>query len=353
MYKDIHMSSNPRLAVQNKRIIGLDWLRGLCALSIMLYHFGGGSRFILLNKLSVYGVSIFFILSGLSMAVVYHNFIKDIRTSLVFFIKRLFRIIPLYLIVCLLYLIPNLYLTGSFDWYKFLINITTLFSFIDINNYIAIGAWSIGNEMVYYLFTPLIIFIFNTKKIVGNFVYFIILIVGMYFAFIKLNSHISLSEQWITYINPFNNFFLFTTGIFMYYNFQEVKITHKLILPLLVTFGVVFALIPFENQILITTNWERIVYCTLSAIIVFLFYKIEIKRVSYWGFLLEKLGIATYGIYLLHPIVRKYVCYFTDSSLVIIPSSIVITIFIALVSYYYYEVKIMDYGKILTKKITN
>jgi exopolysaccharide production protein ExoZ len=71
------------------RIKGLDWLRGLMAFSIMLYHYSSLS-FVeqdagtLLGRLSVYAVSIFFILSGLSIAVAYNKYIKNARTALFF-----------------------------------------------------------------------------------------------------------------------------------------------------------------------------------------------------------------------------------------------------------------------------
>jgi len=354
MYKHEQTDEKSLLTFPKNRIVGLDWLRGLCALSIMLYHLLGSTtlnKFNVLNKLGLYGVSIFFILSGLSMAIVYHHFIKDFKSSIVFFIRRLFRIIPLYFIVCVLNVIPILILTGSFDGYEFLINITTLFGFIDRHNYIAMGAWSIGNEMVYYLFTPFIIFAFNYKKIAGNILYVLTVMIGMYFAFNGLNSNISLPDQWITYIHPFNNFFLFVTGIFMYYNLHNIKISQKIIIPLLLMSGFIFALLPFGDFISIATNWQRVAFCTISTFIVFLFYKIEIQNVSILGVVLEKLGIATYGVYLLHPIVRQYISYLIDSQRIIISTSIILTIIISLLSYYYFEIKLMNYGKRLTNKM--
>ena len=60
------------------RIKELDYLRGLAALSIMYYHFikwlhvyDGAQTFI--GKLSVYGVEIFYILSGITLFHVYQN----------------------------------------------------------------------------------------------------------------------------------------------------------------------------------------------------------------------------------------------------------------------------------------
>lgn len=77
----------------SNRLESLDWLRGLMALSIMLYHFGGKHDAATpLGRLGIYGVSIFFILSGLSMAIAYDRYIQGFRTSVTFFIRRLFRI---------------------------------------------------------------------------------------------------------------------------------------------------------------------------------------------------------------------------------------------------------------------
>ncbi|QIW16213.1 hypothetical protein A4G20_07655 [Pasteurellaceae bacterium RH1A] len=73
------------------RIEGLDYLRGICAFLIMIYHYllfnsndvsvFGADLFI--TKVAIYGVSIFYILSGFTLYYVYqkYNFskLKDIK----------------------------------------------------------------------------------------------------------------------------------------------------------------------------------------------------------------------------------------------------------------------------------
>jgi hypothetical protein len=55
-------------SISNKRIVFLDWLRGLCTLLIMIYHIDRGyDPTIILNKFGVYRVSMFFVLSGLCL----------------------------------------------------------------------------------------------------------------------------------------------------------------------------------------------------------------------------------------------------------------------------------------------
>ena len=68
------------------RIESLDWLRGLMAIAIMFYHLTSWhisplDSSNILGRLGIYGVSVFFVLSGLSMAVVYSSFIVDVKTA--------------------------------------------------------------------------------------------------------------------------------------------------------------------------------------------------------------------------------------------------------------------------------
>ena len=175
-----------------KRIESLDWLRGFMAIAIMLYHLTGWIFKItweadsILGKFGIYSVSIFFILSGLSMAIVYNRYIVNIQSSVFFIVRRIFRIWPLLWICIVLVIVPFILkngITGISEPWKIFINMTTLFGFIDPSNYINAGAWSIGNEMVYYALTPLIIIIFNKKKIFGNIFALFTFIVSLVFAF--------------------------------------------------------------------------------------------------------------------------------------------------------------------------
>ena len=89
------------LEVFMKRIESLDYLRGLMALSVMIYHYiswGAGpiGSEHLLGKLGIYAVSMFYILSGLSLGLVYYGRITSASDIGSFMIKRVFRIFPLF-----------------------------------------------------------------------------------------------------------------------------------------------------------------------------------------------------------------------------------------------------------------
>jgi exopolysaccharide production protein ExoZ len=88
--------------MQNSRQQSLDWLRGLMALSILLFHLGqydhlsgpqaSGS---VIGRLGIYAVSIFFIVSGLSIAIAHDKYFDSINDIFNFYIRRIFRIWPL------------------------------------------------------------------------------------------------------------------------------------------------------------------------------------------------------------------------------------------------------------------
>lgn len=350
--------------LKNSRIETLDWLRGLMALSIMFYHLTIWIIYPLdssntLGRLGIYGVSIFFVLSGLSMAVVYNAYINSIKTSINFYVRRIFRIWPLLWIVCTLAIIPQILRTGTYDWNHLFLNVTTLFGFIKPSASIAVGAWSIGNEMVYYALTPLIFYLYNYKKWIGNVFFLASLSVGMVFAFNLLKPDIPLPDQWELYVNPFNNLYLYVMGIAIYYNFRDIDVNSMLNIIILVVAVSLFCFLPFEgNQISIVSGNGRLIYTVLSFIIVLCFYKLKIQLPDILGYALETFGIATYGVYLIHPIVYFYSKLYLkeiimDSGVLLFSIVVVLTVVMSILSYKYFELRLVKIGKQVTSASVN
>lgn len=343
------------------RIESLDWLRGLMAIAIMLYHLTYWHFFSLdsstfLGRLGVYGVSVFFVLSGLSMAIVYSKFIMDKQTIVVFYIRRIFRIWPLLWVCIALAIAPTLVKGGEISLIKVFANLTTLFGFISPGSYINTGAWSIGNEMVYYAFTPIVIMLYEKSRVQGNILLMVTFFVALTFAFFLLDPQKSLAEEWITYINPFNNIFLYVVGIAIYYNLKNIEIEPPVLLMLLGVSLAIFIFYPVNgDKIAIVTGTNRVIFLFASIILVVFFYKFsryEIipKNIQYP---LEQFGMATYGVYLLHPIVNMYVGYAfksagLENSAYLFAVIVIFTIVIAIASYNLFEKKIIKFGKKVT-----
>ena len=340
-----------------KRYETLDWLRGVTACAIMIYHLiswtlwhpQAGS---LLGNLGIYGVSIFFVLSGLSMGIVYNHFICNFKSSFIFFIRRLFRLLPLLWVVIVIISLDQFYLTHYFDLSKFILNITLLYGFLAPSEYINVGAWSIGNECVYYAFTPILIMLYNKRKLFGNLALLAAVIIGIYFAFFALDHHLTLAQQWKTYINPFNNLFLYFSGLALYYNFHELKI--KRIAPLLIFMSIcILWLYPVAgDQIKIVTDLNRIIFSIAAVTLTLGFYKLEIITMpSSLSKILSNIGEATYGIYLIHPFVFLYITrFFNLNSYLNILLTIILTLLISNLLYYFYEKPFIKIGKRLTTR---
>jgi exopolysaccharide production protein ExoZ len=337
-----------------KRYESLDWLRGLCALAIMIYHFISWTIFhpesgSILGNLGIYGVSIFFVLSGLSMGIVYNNYIKDFKTSLVFFIRRLFRLLPLLWVAIAILSGIGFILHKELDILKIFLNITLLFGFIAPNQYINIGAWSIGNECVYYAFTPFLIMLYAKSKKLGNLVVLLIILLGLYFAFFSLNSNINLEEQWDLYINPFNNFYLYACGLAIYYNFHDVN-AEKLAPILIICSMLILFFYPVSgDQINIVTGVNDIIFSIASIMLVLGFYKLDVSLPIWFSKPLANFGEATYGIYLLHPVVFIFTNkIFNENPVFVVISSSIVTIIAANLTYKFYEKRWIRIGKNLT-----
>lgn len=212
--------------VNQQRFHTLDYLRGLSAFSILIFHFYlmngitlGADNFI--QRMGFYGVSIFYILSGLTLYCIYHK--KDFSKSTVildFFKKRVYRIFPLFIILTsFVYVISN-----RQDLTSYFLNITGLFSIFDYSNYIITGGWSIGNELAFYLIFPFV-FLFR-KDYILYVITFISFLLYCYFSYYLIDVQKELSDNWKIYIHPLNQAFLFFVGMLLAKIFINRKVSN-------------------------------------------------------------------------------------------------------------------------------
>lgn len=295
------------------------------------------------------------------MAIAYDRYIVDVRSSVKFFIRRLFRIWPLLWVAVALIAVPTYLLGGGvhgqapYSVSMIFLNLTTLFGFVSPANYINVGAWSIGNEIVYYALTPILIGAYRTHKVIGNFVVVMAAGVGVLFAFFIMSPNDNLGGQWSVYVNPLNNLYLYCAGLAIYYNFCGSVVPLSWRLPIVLTFSVAFFVYPVSgDKINLVTGFNRVFMSIFSVGVVFAFYKCAPVLPRFIDGNLERLGVATYGVYLLHPIVMDYVLsVFQIFGLKIryVPTmlSIVATIALALLTYKFFEAPLVNLGKRLTR----
>lgn len=331
------------------RIASLDYLRGLMALGIMCYHylvwsFGVYGSETFLGKIGIYGVSVFYVLSGLTLFVVYQDKLT-VKTLKNFFVKRVGRIYPL-LWLCVL--LNILLLSKSYTFSKILLNITGLFGFIAVDQYIPTGAWSIGNELVFYALFPIILIGSKKFKYLIHFLFLITFCCALYFAFFPLLEYNSLGKAWKSYINPFNQLFLFVGGILIGSLFT-IKENNKLGLILLSLAIIIFLLPLSEGDLIhIISGSNRIIYSIGCFILTAAFLIIKFPDFKWVNVILERLGHISYSLYLIHPIVYWFLAkYFkgAENTFLFLSLAISITLVLSNAVYVYFEKRFIDYGR--------
>lgn len=346
-----------------ERLYSLDYLRGLCAFGIMIYHylswdygdFGADS---FMGRLGIYGVSIFYVLSGLTLYYVYSDRFRFTKEGIItFFRNRFFRIFPLLWLVSLASLVHLYYYADHFPSIKVILaNFTGLFGFVSWWAYIATGAWSIGNELVFYVFFPFFIYFLRKSKWLLFLLALILFSIYFYFAFAKLRPSFSLAEQWKDYVNPLNQVFLFLGGFLLGYFLRKTTLNNLFLVLLLALSLVVFIYYPASGDtVVLVTEFKRIIFTIMCLVICLCFYKSSIKMPQAIHTPFALLGEMSYSVYLIHPIVWKFskeIMFedrnwggeIVDYQLLI---NISITLFISYFVYKHFELYFMKLGKSL------
>lgn len=340
------------------RLYNLDYLRGLAAFGIMIYHYltwslGKFSADTFMGRLGIYGVSIFYVLSGLTLYYVYRDKMKPSKQDIVaFFKKRTYRIFPLLWLVTL----TAILLSRSMpDFTNLFLNLTGLFGFVRWDKYFSEGVWSIGNELVFYVFFPFFILFINRFKPLMLVLTAVLFSIYVYFAFIKLNPELALGQQWKNYTNPLNQVFLFLGGFLIGYFFYNAKIKNSIILILIIFSIIIFTFYPATGETInLVTGYNRLIFTFCCFILCFCFYKLTFKFPDFIHKPLTLLGEASYSVYLLHPIIwaltggamtlfSKYFFHFPLSVKLII--SVLMTLIISYFVYQHFEKYFMKLGR--------
>jgi exopolysaccharide production protein ExoZ len=356
------IASSPKVAgrIMAPRYESLDWLRGLLACAIMQYHLHSWAASPLdassvLGRLGVYGVSAFFTLSGLSIAIVYHDFFMRPVDQLRFFTRRIFRIWPL-LWLCIFSIVAlKASVSEPVAWKLVAANLTTAFAFFAPQAYINTGAWSIGNEMVYYALTPLFIAAYRRRCWLGNLVTFASVGMGLWFSQWRLDPTVSLTEQWVLYINPFNNLFFYCAGISIYFNLRTTSTSNIAAVCSLMVAATLLTLTPVQgDQIRAVTGAARVIFSLAAILAVFGFYRLAISWPERLLGVLSQLGAMTYGVYMLHPVIWQILNTWTPVKIAVsgplwlASATAVLTLISAALTYRWIEQPLIKFGKAIT-----
>ena len=148
--------------------------RGIAILAVLSGHFLQSQQIEISNNNFIifsFGVPLFFIISAISLTI---SFEERKESKLKFYIRRFFRIAPMYYFAIVLYNYNNY----NLEMFSLLSNIFFIHGFYPLgNNNVVPGGWSIATEMTFYVIFPFILpFIKRTHYIyliISIFIYFI------------------------------------------------------------------------------------------------------------------------------------------------------------------------------------
>lgn len=339
------------------RYASLDYLRGLMALAILVFHYdkwltGNWDASSMHGRLGVYAVSIFFILSGLALTLAYENRLDtSLKSWLSFFKNRIFRIFPLlWLTTLATLLIDEVPRTARVIF----LNLTGLFGWVNPAEDVATGAWSIGCELVFYAGFPTLLLL--AKQSSGLFLGLFAASLGLCFwcAFAWFSpQNMAQTEWWEPYVQVANQACFFGSGMAIgLFRSESARLSTLFWRILLVITLLMFAFWPIDAQAFsLIYGWNRVILSGICIVVVLAFFNSKLQWSGISHQFLVWLGAISYSLYLIHPLVfralRSVLAKF-DVALTYWPTLLLatlITLLASYVSYRYLEKPAMEWGK--------
>lgn len=239
------------------------------------------------------GVQLFFVASAYTLCLSSESR-KDKKDEISnFYIRRFFRIFPIYYLGIVLYFILNFYFknTDSYTLKNVFTNIIFVHGLIpSANNTIVPGGWSIGTEMLFYLVFPFLHrFLFS-----GYFAPKSIFIITLCYCTVYV-LHIRIANNSFWYFNILLQLPIFIVGIF-YFKYQ-----HRLTLLYAIFIFTVFTFISFylwhSKMFVFVPLASGISFCGLIKIL---------EKTFINSIVFQKIGIVSYSIYISHFIFAFY-----------------------------------------------
>ncbi|MDX5585079.1 MAG: acyltransferase [Aureibaculum sp.] len=349
-------------------LIGLNSLRGLAALSIVIFHVRGIPKLQIpesMNFVNNYfglAVPLFFVISSFSLFLSTYHRVGDDSWVKSYFIKRFFRVAPLFYAMIVVYLM--FFYVGfnkSYSIEEIILNITFIYNLIPGKHESIVWAgWTIGVEMLFYLIVP---YMLITARTLNKSIILCVIFVIISMACRNIYADLDLPKNY-SYLSLLGQLGVFGFGVPAYYLYQKYK-NHDgslFIGNALLVVALLFSYILINyNQLIVSAIGYRLYPWALVFSIVILsqtispFILISNKIFSYAGDL-------SFSIYLIHPITIYFMkpIYSTiyssnigekNAFIICVFTTFIIVIPIAHIVYKYYEVRFISLGSEYIKNL--
>ena len=283
------------------RLEHFDFARFLAITGVIACHAYGmgyenpGTNFYSLGR---FGVQLFFLISGATVFLSFKKIIKKYKNPYqIFYTRRLFRILPLFVLI------------GLLEFSKDNGSILSFFSpfaglLPDTQNLIP-GGWSIWNELYFYLIFPIYFrFRKNSKFVTLIAILFAVLSICINFRLLPLGNFRETNWNDYDYLNFFTQFICFAVGIEIvgkrYKNISIFCLIYFI-------FGIIFKLLFFKDNLFVADR-GALYFLPFIAIIMFSLIK-GLEKIKFSVlenirlfplYLFLNFGKITYTAYFLH-----------------------------------------------------
>jgi peptidoglycan/LPS O-acetylase OafA/YrhL len=292
----------------------IDFLRGIAIILVLFRHYRYNDY---LYDIGWIGVDLFFVLSGfLVSGLLFKEYLKHQKIFPVhFLIRRGFKIYPIFYIFIACTLIQRILSNSPIDTTKLLGELFFL------QNYVSSmwsHTWSLAVEEHFYLFLTFVVYLTSRLNLTGNsnlflLVFLIIAISCLLLRIYSTNVEFKLSNMFYSH-NRFDALFF---GVFIshWYHFKPEKLknfSEKHKSKLLIFFALCLFITPINEAItskFLPTIGLTFIYLGFGALLLSTLYtdirskihKIKVISIIYRS--IEKMGVYSYSIYIIHVVV--------------------------------------------------
>jgi peptidoglycan/LPS O-acetylase OafA/YrhL len=357
----------------------IDVLRAIAILMVIFVHNsqtvkGLSAQAKSISEYGQIGVQLFFVASAYTLCFSQTKRIQEEHQLKSFFVRRFFRIAPLYYFAIAWYFLTDpvnnilkiINVTPHYEFINVLANVFFLHGFVPFaNNNIVPGGWSIGAEMAFYALFPTLFRLFSWAHskwgmlpLYGLIIISILFNITVQVVIGRFLSVELISDPFI-YRNLINQLPVFLLGMTIFFHHQY---NHGLQVPI-VAQSIIFAGLTLFLELLFDDKqpWILVTVTVCSGISFIVLLNI-LKELNYSNKMLEEIGKVSYSMYIFHfgfvwflvPGLKMNLEGLVEPHLLLILSFIIAvasTFWVAKLSYKYIESPGILLGKYLIAKL--
>lgn len=356
--------------VKTTKLDYINAVRGIAVLMVIVLHVSSvvhqlPEKFLYMCGKGSFGVQLFFVASAFTLFLSYTNRIQaeGENTKYNFFIRRIFRISPMYYLAALCYSLIYYYHPAydsgkPVELWKVIVNLCYVNGFVPgAINFIPPGGWSVGVEMLFYCCVP---FLFakvkNLKSALTLFVLLTILTFALKliirYLLIRMAVDYQTPENWFLYFWFPNQIAVFILGIALFFALKKYSIKSKskcysgIIATIFLLLIFTYFIRDFDPYIIVP---EHIIVAVFFTVIVFFMAQHPVKILD--NKFTRFLGEISFSLYLVHFIVIKLLVDFLplpanafEQFFILLVSTLIISGIISRLTYQLIEVKGIKLG---------